>query len=219
MVKEYDLKRLKYPMYFLHRDLILSIPYPFTVEEQNLGLGLGRPPPPPRSARGTVFSGVVSSSTSSQRMAGSTSSPRSSGEQLWSARAAGTGERRRSACGSTGGRRAGADPGCGGSTSGGGLGGSTSGGCGNGTSGLDGMVGISGADVQHRAGSGGGRRHGLRHKGRVGGRRAVPQRRLERRRHAPQLADVALLPALQLPRSLAWIPSPLFMAARRAARW
>ena len=66
-----------------------------------------------------------------------------------------------SACGSAGGRRAGADPGCGGSTSGGGLGGSTSGGCGDGTSELDGMVGISGADVQHRAGSGGGRRHGL----------------------------------------------------------
>ena len=44
---------------------------------------------------------------------------------------------------------------------GGGPGGSTSGGCGDGTSGLDGMVGISGADVQHRAGSGGGRRHGL----------------------------------------------------------
>ncbi|KAG2660991.1 hypothetical protein PVAP13_1KG473305 [Panicum virgatum] len=45
-------------------------------------------------------------------MAGSTSSPRSSGEQMWSARAAGTGERRRSACGSAGGRCVGADPGC-----------------------------------------------------------------------------------------------------------
>jgi hypothetical protein len=45
-------------------------------------------------------------------------------------------------------------------------------------------------------------RHGLRHKGRVRGRRAGAQCRLERRRHAAQLGEVALLPALQLQSSI-----------------
>jgi hypothetical protein len=43
--------------------------------------------------------------------------------------------------------------------------------------------------------------HGPRHQGRVRRRRAAAQRRLERRHHALQLAEVALPPALQLRRN------------------
>ena len=44
-------------------------------------------------------------------------------------------------------------------------------------------------------------RHGLRHERRVPGRGAGAQRRLERRRHPPQLPEVVLVPALQLQRA------------------